>query len=73
MHTPTVQQLVEALRMKIDYTKSWAWGASTDARKEWKTFLHEEFPQDNPVSVLNSTQDLGCMTHYTNHIVLGHL
>lgn len=68
-----IKQLVAALRMQIDFTKSWAWGATLDARQDWKTFLHQEFPDDTPVQVLNSTKDLGCMTHYTNHITLGHL
>ena len=68
-----VQHLAEALRMKIDYSKSWAWGATADARKEWLQLLTLMFPEDNPVKILNSTKDLGCMTHYTNHIVLGHL
>ena len=68
-----VQQLVDAFRMQIDYTKSWAWGSTADARKEWKDFLDLSFPDANPVQILNSTKDLGCMTHYTNHIVLGHL
>ena len=68
-----VQHLAEALRMKIDYSKSWAWGATADARKDWLQLLTLTFPEDNPVKILNSTKDLGCMTHYTNHIVLGHL
>ena len=68
-----IQHLVEALRMQIDFAKSWAWGATTDAREEWKQFLQTESPQLNQVSILNSTKDLGCMTHYTNHITLGHL
>ena len=68
-----VQQLVDAFRMQIDYTKSWAWGSTADARKEWKDFLDLSFPDANPVQILNSTKDLGCMTHYSNHIVLGHL
>ena len=68
-----LQRLVEDLRMQIDYTKSWAWGATKEARLEWQTLLEEEFPDDNPVCILNSTKDLGCMTHYTRHITLGHL
>lgn len=68
-----VQQLVEYLRVRIDYTKSWVWGATLDARKDWRNFLQDEFPHDNPVPVLNSTKDLGCMSHYTHHITLGHL
>ena len=68
-----IKQLVEALRMQIDFTKSWAWGATLDARQDWQTFLHQEFPNDTPVKILNSTKDLGCMTHYTHHITLGHL
>lgn len=68
-----IQDLVQALRMQIDYAKSWAWGATTDARKEWHEFLHQEFPHNNQVQIFNSTKDLGCMTHYTRHITLGHL
>ena len=68
-----IKHLVEALRMQIDFTKSWAWGATADARHDWQTFLLHEFPDDNPVKILNSTKDLGCMTHYTHHITLGHL
>lgn len=68
-----MQQLVEALRMQIDYKKSWAWGSTMEARKDWKVFLDLSFPDSNHVQILNSTKDLGCMTHYTNHIVLGHL
>ena len=68
-----VQKLVEDLRMQIDYTKSWAWGATAEARRDWQDFLHLTFEADNQIQILNSTKDLGCMTHYTNHIVLGHL
>lgn len=38
-----IQDLVNALRVKIDFAKSWAWGATTDARKDWHEFLHQEF------------------------------
>ena len=68
-----VQQLVASLRMRIDYAKSWAWGATAEARREWHEFLQLEFSDDNQISILNSTKDLGCMTHYTRHITLGHL
>ena len=68
-----IQDFVHALRMQIDYAKSWAWGATSEARKDWTEFLLQEFPDNNQVPVLNSTKDLGCMTHYTRHITLGHL
>ena len=68
-----VQQLVSSLRMSIDYAKSWVWGATADARREWQEFLRIEFSDDNTIPILNSTKDLGCMTHYTRHITLGHL
>ena len=68
-----VQKLVADLRMQIDYSKSWAWGATAEARREWQDFLHLTFEDDNQIKILNSTKDLGRMTHYTNHIVLGHL
>ena len=68
-----VQQLVTDLRMQIDYAKSWAWGATAEARREWQAFLNLTFAADNQIQILNSTKDLGCMTHYTNHVVLGHL
>ena len=68
-----IQHLVEAFRMKIDFAKSWAWGATKDARTDWKDFLADEFADHNQISVLNSSKDLGCMTHYTRHITLGHL
>ena len=68
-----IQDLVHAFRMQIDYAKSWAWGATAEARKDWQEFLRQEFPHDNQVHILNSTKDLGCMTHYTRHITLGHL
>ena len=68
-----IQHLVEALRMKIDFAKSWAWGATKEARTDWKDFLADEFADHNQISVLNSSKDLGCMTHYTRHITLGHL
>lgn len=31
------------LRIQIDYAKSWAWGSTQDAWKEWKTLLNELF------------------------------
>ena len=68
-----IQDFVHAFRMQIDYAKSWAWGATSDARQDWTEFLNQEFPDSNQVPVLNSTKDLGCMTHYTRHITLGHL
>lgn len=68
-----IQHLVEALRMKIDFAKSWAWGTTADARHDWQAFLHTEFGPDNQILILISTKDLGCVTHYTRHIVLGHL
>lgn len=65
-----IQHLVEALRMQIDFAKSWAWGATADARQDWKDFLHHDFPQRNQVPILNSTKDLGCMTHYSLSVSL---
>ena len=42
-------------------------GATAEARKDWQDFLTLDFPHDIKVPVLNSTTDLGCVTHCTNH------
>ena len=62
---------VESLKMKIDQTKSWAWGTDKNF-KECAKNLSLLFPSgDVVIQVQNFAKDLGMTIHYDKQQVLG--
>ncbi len=62
---------IESLRMRIDQSKSWAWGTDKNF-KECARNLHLLFPQgDIVIQVRQTAKDLGMQIHYDKQQILG--
>ena len=67
----TILNWVESLKMKIDQTKSWAWGTDKNF-KECAKNLSMLFPSgDVVIQVQNCAKDLGMTIHYDKQQMLG--
>ncbi len=73
-HFRTLVQIlnfVACLQMKIDHTKSWAWGTNKMFKDQAKDF-HHLFPNgDSEFLILQTAKDLGMQMHYNKQRMLG--
>ena len=58
--------LVNSIRRKIDFKKSWGWGNSPEMKKFWGDASCLLMDPKFTFCVKNTSQDLGCVMHYTN-------
>ena len=66
----SILNFVASLKMKIDHSKSWAWGTSKQFRDSCQD-LELLFPDGlTPIVVKTSTKDLGYHIHYDKRITL---
>ena len=66
-----VMNLVQSLRMEIDFRKSWTWGTTKKFRKAIQccNFL---FPDGRTqIEMLTTVKDLGSQLHYNKNVTLG--
>lgn len=66
-----ILNFITALRMQIDFTKSWAWATSKQFREFWRHASALLMQTDFQFQIKNNVYDLGCMIHYSNAVVLG--
>eukprot|EP00438_Fugacium_kawagutii_P026272 Skav208226 [mRNA] locus=scaffold2601:406:4737:+ [translate_table: standard] len=55
--------LTSAMRLSVDWGKSWAWGTTTNTRHRWKHIVAELLP-NTPFQLLNTARELGAQMHY---------
>ena len=66
-----VMNLVQSLKMEIDFTKSWAWGVTRHFRKAIQN-CNLLFPNGQiNIDTLTTVKDLGAQLHYNRHVTLG--
>ena len=67
----TIFNFIASLRMDIDYTKSWAWGATKTFRTQCQ-HLNALFPNGEiQFEIRDSAKDLGIEIHYNKQTKLG--
>ena len=67
------QHLTGALRLSIDWNKSFAWSRDVEGRNWWKDNLHDMCPDGIQVSLLLKAKDLGAAMRYHSSRALGSL
>lgn len=66
-------QLVEVMRLKVDFKKSWHWGTSKSFR-EFYAGKQKDLPGHiEDVAVRSCVKDLGELVHYNRSVSLGHI
>ena len=66
-------EFVSALRMQIDFTKSWAWSNATEFRKTLKD-MENLFPDGRTkIMVAQHSKELGVLVKYSRQVALGPL
>lgn len=66
-------QLVEVMRLKVDFKKSWHWGTSKSFR-EFYAGMQKDLPGHiEDVAVRSCVKDLGELVHYNRSVSLGHI
>ena len=73
-HVPAVRELVEladALRLQIDWGKSYCFATCPEARKWLRLHSADVFPA--PIPLLSQVKELGAHVQFSRHRMLGHL
>ena len=66
-----VMNLVQSIKMQIDFGKSWAWGITKKFRKAIQN-CNSLFPDKSiQIELLTSVKDLGSQLHYNKNVTLG--
>ena len=63
--------LIESLRLSVDFQKSWHWGTTKDFREFCLHFALLFPSMDIPVNILTKVKDLGELVHYNKSVSLG--
>ena len=56
--------LTNALRLKIDWGKTWAWTTQTTGKKQWEKELKNALPDLKDLTIVTHARELGYMIHY---------
>ena len=73
-HVPAVRELtglVEALRLQVDWGKSYCFATCPEARKWLRAHVSDVFPE--PIPLLSQVKELGAHLQFSRHRMLGHL
>ena len=76
LHQPMLQALghfTQALRLAVDWQKSYFFATTDSARKWWKTTGHALVPGTACTPLVAQVKELGCHLQFTKRRILGHL
>ena len=64
-------RLVEVLRLRVDFAKSWHWGSTKQFRDYCKALMTDEHVEDRCTEIKSCVKDLGELVHYNKSASIG--